>query len=634
MIGIPLLVLIVLGLSQIEFMYESNSTVVYDPRDSAITDRAIRYPDFNQISSSFLALANDSELLDEIIARLPWFAEIYVGAEKPVWQSTLAELLPPTMVPNAWLLNDEPYRQMLMRNGLTDRLKLESVPLNFELVLTAAAESPTLAQELNNVVMTVFVESQLTSLKGRVDASLTALADYYNREKYSAEGLSEVFELYEKDSTPLNLSKAEKKNLKDRERNLVNKILRSQEEQQQTTASEIQRKLELEAQLALLLSQKGRTHPEVIQKQGELNQAKATEESAAIKSRLNQMMRQLIELQARMKRAGVPIDPTIQFQNLTPDGRLFLTRLSELVKEHQLEQENLARQLAQPETRSRYRYAIYPTSEAGLGNKKRIALVGFAAIALLGGALFSIVILREVYNPKLHDSWKFKNLFPSINIQSELFPREAKKLGAVSLTAVNRFQRQLLQGSKAESTEASALQKIRSAIASIPAKDGARVAMISASSDNRSGLRELGLLSAGLVASSEKRDTVLIDLRPQKSYNEDHDLIDFLEGRCKWRDVKNKRELSPYFDSVGVGSHHEGVPSLALGAFGSLIMALRKQYQTIIIQAYPRDLFIENQKVAQLTDGWIDFIDLRRTPKSSLGYLTGQKDYRVVLVTA
>ncbi|NRA67326.1 MAG: hypothetical protein HRU19_22775 [Pseudobacteriovorax sp.] len=618
---IPVVILIALGLGQVKFQYRSSSTTVFDPRDSAITSQAIRYPDFDQISSTFLALKNDVNLLDQIADRIPWISQKFASAERPFFQPIIKKILPEEFIPKSWFLPDEEFRKMVKRNFIIESMKLTTVPLSFELNLETSAATPSDAKMLNETIMAVFVENQIRNIRNKAASNLTVFEAYEKKEKNSLEGLSEVFELYENQTGPLELTKQQKKTLKDRERNLVNRILRTQEEQQQTTASEIQRKLELEAQLTLLLSQKGPTHPEVIQKSGELRQAKSTQVGDQVKSRLNTLLRQLIELQARMKRAGIPIDTTIQFQNLTLDGQLFLSRLSQVVKEHKLEVENLDNQLQNSSDRTRYRYSVPPTAENALANKKRLFLVFAIAAFLVGGTILGIILAREIYSPLLYDVWKFRNKFPDTTIATVIPKKFFRRVKSYSEGDVTKVKDHLVL-EEPNSGKVIGLQGIRKALYQHNSDITGKTWYIT-TNGNSPLFPRLATLATNLVAHQTNKDSVMIDLNPSPMFSQSntgnkHDLIDFLEGSCKWKDIRLTIDDDGNYDRVGVNEDRPLIPPISQSSLGSLINALKKQYSHIIIKGLPQPLFLENSQFASFADHWIEFVDLETAPKVSM----------------
>ncbi len=626
----PVTVLIAIGIKNISLEYQSRSTTIFDPRDSAIPSRLGQYPDFSQIGSVFLALKTDTDILDQIAAEASFLIPIFKGIAKPSYQTFLASVLPSEIVPNSWLLDGQFYRQMVIRNIIAESMELQIFPVRYELSLTTKSVNPLDAKLLNELIMNIFVENQMQQYLDLIDANLKTFETYHESEKIKVDGLAELFNLYDKNfgKKTVNLSSKQKKSLKDRERNLITKILSTQAEQEQTLAAEVQRKLALEADLSRLLTQKGPTHPEVMQKSQELRKVRTSQAHSIIKNKLNRQTRSLIELQARMKHANIPIDTSLQLRNLTEESQFFLNRLEQTVKEHKLEVTNIRRQLQNPTSRTRFRFSVPPSFELGLSNKKNIIQIGAIASFLLIGTAIGTVLIREFRSPFYWDGWKYQLAHKQADILAEINGKELTKMAKLSTSQMKEL---LTEADPKTSRQTMNLQRLRRAFTNF---DQQKIKSLYISTmGSAKSFTEIGSLLGRLGGISG--NCVLIDLNPLQPVFPSHatrDLLDFLQGKCKWRDVKVKFSTPQPFDLVCARKPLES-RFLMKDSFKNLIHTLGNQYDRVIIWGLPGPLFVEHAIAASYVDIWVELLDLTTTHRSALEYPNHIKNHRAILIT-
>ncbi|MFW7377342.1 MAG: hypothetical protein ACOH5I_00875 [Oligoflexus sp.] len=612
LITLPIAILIALGLSRIEISYPSKGTVIYDPRDSSITNTFALYPEFNQIGNIYLAALADKAFLISLGRRLGYFDDEAADYSKPWFQEFLANFLPETIIPQSWSYDEEEYKVHAIQSQIKERLKGRVTPNSYELDLEGRARSPEAAQVLVKEALNTFVEFQLREALAKIRSHLETLESYLQQEKRRIEDMADIYSIYDnsnsKSGQALNLTRQQKQQLKNQERNLINRILDKQGEAEQTVENQIQRKLELEAELQSLLTRRGPTHPDVVQKRGELVELERTRRTMNFNQEIEGLIRQLLQLQARLRRAGLPVDLTLQMRNMSEEGQLFIERLTQQVKEYRLEQQNLENQLNQIDARNRYRFSKAPSLETSPANKKFIAAAIAAGIMILLLTAGSVIVFREFFSPIATDAWRLINRY-SLPVVSQFSKKDMKNLTQLNPTRIRqtkgRIDNQKLSG------------KDEQAIRPLQNTRFIEQAFVKAAVNGAHGLvfvgqhPDLGILSRTIgncCAIDQDQGAILIDCNhtnPALTSRSTQDLHQFLNGDCKWKDVKIKAADQHAFDYAYHSLKAQNAEALKSATFKKLMVALKEKYQLVVLNGFPGGLFVENARLMQVADSWV-----------------------------
>ena len=605
LVSLPVAGLIIAGLSLLEINYASNATVVFDPRDSSINSGYQLYPEVSQISSTYLASFQDAYFLANVGRKVgldQLGAETY---EKPAYKNLIASIIPVTLIPRSWLLEGDEYKSSVIQGMVKSRLKATVQPASFEFLLEGQGESPGEAQALTREAMDTFVEFQLRNQLKKVRDNLDTFEGYLEKERRHLEEMADIYALYDRDQAstrPLQLGNTEKKRLKNRERSLITNILDKQQEVEQTFNANVQRKLDLESELAALLTRRGSTHPEVIQKRQELKEVANSQATARLNSEVEGLTRQLLQLQARMKRAGIPIDLSLQLRNLDQEGQLFVQQLSDQVNEYRLEAENLDKQIREPDARTRFRYTLEPSFDSSPANKKILILAAGAGFGLLALTFFGTILLRELYSPIIYDIWRLQRasgLPITANISRSLLKRSSN-LNAQRIQALKPHL--LDTGKRRLPPEVRLLREIRKLEQSMiePDPNGPIGLLFLGQSPH---LQSFIQSSYNTFASDQKGESIVVDFNhrfPASKETPDHMLPEFLDGACKWKDIKTRKGMANLYDYIRCfASLKQPPPPIDSSVFAKLITALKDKYKLILLSGPQSDFLIESTRICQ-----------------------------------
>jgi hypothetical protein len=618
LITLPVAALVALGLSRLEIQYSSQATVVYDPRDSSINSDVVRYPEFSQIANTYLGALQDKSFLKVVGRRLGYYDVEREEYRKPWFKKQLTFIMPQPLIPQSWLYGPQEYKSHVIQSSIKQVLKGQADHNAYELKLEGRSSSPPAAQHLVKETLDAFITFQLRNHVQQISANLETFEDYLTKEKRRLENMADIYSIYDDSAIdqgkPLNLSRTEKKRLKNRERDLITKILDKQEEVEQTFASQVQRKLEIESDLQSLLTRLGPTHPEVVQKKEELADLEGSNRIDTLNQQTERMTRNLLQLQAKMKRASIPIDLTLQLRNLSEEGQLFVNELTQRVKEFRLEKQSLQNQLENPSSRTRYRFTKPPTLESSPGNKKWIAVAVAGGIFLVLGTMGAVIIFREFFNPVAYDAWRVLNRYhlPAI---AQVPKKQIKQLKqAASPKKISQMKKHLDDASlrKARDPMLGLLQNLRrveQAMHSTQDKGSHALVYIGQARN----LREISETFGNICATDQDEDVILIDfnhLHPIHKSQDKLDLNAFLRGECKWKEVKLPKSNDLGFDYAKHSFAQQDASAIRHETLHRLITALKDKYGMTILNGFPGSFFVENAKLVAEADSWVAAIVL------------------------
>ncbi|SMF65214.1 hypothetical protein [Pseudobacteriovorax antillogorgiicola] len=626
----PIAAFVVMGMSKLELEYGSQAVVIFDPRDSALTVVDTQYPEFEHVISNYDAALKDLGFLGRLSERMGYLEGDVSGEEKPWYKVLAVDVIPSDILPESWLLEGEAYRRYSLAMWLATRLEGSSNNFDLQLFLTGTGTSPMEARRLVKASMDLFIEDQLNEYLNKLDFFLDFYQGQLEEERMNLDKLSGVISIYdsEKADVPLRLGRQAKKKLKDQERSKISEIVKKQDEMGRIFESEVDSKLRLESELANLLTKRGPRHPEVVQKKSELDKIRRSGRANRLRGQIDRMLRQLFQLQARMKRAGIPIDSSLQNSGLQGDESLFLASLIQKVKEYQYEKQSIERQLASPDQRHRFRFAVAPSIESRIANKKAILMQGGIGLGLIILTYLLTLWIRDRSNPIAYDSWRVQNLalgHPVLSFSNKVL-RYAEPLLSEDL---RQLKNQLTDKAEGGASRLTFFQRVRE-LTSLAQPINKRPILILPI-----GYRDEGHYLPAAVSSvlgDAGESTLLVDMNPvhpvSDAKDRKNDISDFLAGRCKWGEVKTPRDKMTSFDYARL--HPGNLKAIKLNPLRKLFRALNEQYENIVVFGQPAPFFVENQSLAQVADqcflvvalGSARYEDIRRSldviPRKSL----------------
>ena len=609
-VGTIVSVIVLAGLTQLKISYLSTATVVFDPRDSVVNSES-RYPEFVHMSGDFAEYMNDYRFFSEAVDRMQLAERFEFNYEKSFLKTKLAEILPSELVPSSWLLEGKEYEEYVRGSFLKRAIKGIPDAGSYRTVLTAEAENPQEAFEFTKTVMDLFIERQLKEYLSKLNFLHAAYEAHLEEETLRRDDLSDVIALYQKGAgKKLKFSAAQKKKLKDRERNKITAITKMQEELSRIFDSEVSRKLILESELANMATRMGPTHPEVVQKNQEIIKINQSNKTVVLRRRIDAALRDLLSLQARMKQGEIPIDTRLQENTLSSDVSNFLISLTSRVKNLQLEKDSIIQQLNNPDQRIRIKYAIPPRMDTGIGNKKKLiatVAVGFILIIL---SLVAVIIVLELRSDTIRDVWRVRNLM--LGSPAVLLSKKHLKYSSDFTTAdIVRLKGNLQESNyQPLDSETDQFQKMRE-VCLMAQPLNQNPVLIMPIGFNEKG-RNIPASISNIIASASGESSILLDLNPVNSSVESkvkrNDVIDFLVGRCKWGEVKTHKNQNMLFDYAQV---HEGdLRDLRLGSLKKLFRALNEQYYNVVVHGQPDRFFLENYNISQVVQQYIVVVSL------------------------
>ena len=397
----------------------------------------------------------------------------------------------------------------------------------------------------------------------------------------------------------------------------IEEIRKKQEELETVFESLVRQRLSLEAELANLATQKGPTHPEILKKREEIDDVRRSPRPAIIQNQIDREMRKLMTLQARMKRAGLVVDESLMFGAENREST-FLESLTQMVNNLDVERNRITQEIENPGQRIRFKYSTPPRLDTRVANRGKLIISLLVGIILILFSCFAVTLISELRNDHIRDVWRVRNLAQSAKVV-RLDKKDLKYCAALSKGDVERLKDSLqdvVGGSY--SSELNSFQKLREfSLLVQPIKDNTLLLLPVGFHDN---VRNIPSALTNISSNLTGESTMLLDLNPVNSAHEGNtksfDLVDFLNGKCKWGEVKVTKGTFNSFDYAQI---REGnLQSFKLSALKKLFKALREQYHNVVIHGLPDHFFLENYNFAQMSNQYVLMLSLGQSTYSDL----------------
>jgi hypothetical protein len=625
---IPVFFLVIFGLSRFPLEYTSNIAVIFDTAESMNPGDNIAVV-VNRISSAYESRFTDPEFFKRILRRLPQDTiKLMPGGESKI-KSFLQNFLPANLQPASWSLTSEEQADLARVEELKSSLKPSVVVGQFTLNLAATAQDTKDAQTLASEGMAQFVVDELTQRQSQARAKIQELSALEASVLKEKEAQSELSQTTEGEAT-IPSSSEEKRTIKAKEQVLVREILLKIADYQRAQSTQESKLLLLNDDLNNLLSRKGVTHPDVIQKQREIDKLKAEPVDAPIESELNRLKSQLFAMQRDMKARGLPIDRSVQIASFPDEARRTLSEITTRIRTLENMVEDLRSDIDKPLNSRRFtvvRQAEVPTSPS---NKKQLGLAAGIGFILCCLTFVVTIIIREMNQPTLVASEQMDRLY-GVHPTAEVKPGWLRRHPAFDAEQVRELRPQLGQLVSKKRPELVLLDSYRHIGQLVDQMQDHQVTVVfDTGAENHPDNLASNLIKVLTVDSG--RRALFLSFRGRDSQSEENtaDLMEFLAGKAEWKDVRLKGSADGSHDTAFARDPLESLGAFKEDLVQRLFKSLREKYQVIVIEAFPPAFNSENGILHQLADAVVLQIRLGETRHEDLQRLLQFMDRRKI----
>ncbi len=625
---IPVFFLVVFGLSRFPLEYTSNIAVIFDTAESMNPGDNIAVA-VNRISSAYESRFSDPEFFKRILRRLPQDTiKLLPGGESKI-KSFLQTILPANLQPASWSLTPEEQADLARVEELKSSLRPSVIVGQFTLNLAATALDNKDAQTLASEGMAQFIVDEL--LQRQVQArdkiqELSALEAAVLKEKEAQSNLSQTAD----GEAKIPSSPEEKQALKSKEQVLVREILLKIADYQRAQSTQESKLLLLNDDLNNLLSRKGVTHPDVIQKQREIDKLKSEPIDAPIQSEMNRLKSQLFALQRDMKARGLPIDRSVQIASFPDEARRTLSELTTQIRTLENQVEDIKEDIKEPLKSRRFtvvREAEVPTSPS---NKKQLGLAAGVGLMICLLTFGMTVLIREMNQPCIVAPEQMDRLY-GVHPTAEVKAAWLQRHPMFDADQVRELRPQLGQLVSKKRPELVLLDSYRHIGQLVDQMQEHQVTVVfDTGAENHPDNLAANLIKVLTVDSG--RRALFLSFRGRDSHSEENtrDLMEFLAGKAEWKDVRLKGSADGSHDTAFARDPLESLGAFKEDLVQRLFKSLREKYQVIVIEAFPPAFNSENGILHQLSDAVVLQIRLGETRHEDLQRLLQFMDRRKI----
>jgi hypothetical protein len=635
LVALPVLVAAVLiVLNIVPWKYSSTIAVIFDTSESLSTgDNANIIA--SRITGAYESAFADNEFFENVLNRINRGKSMEPGDDKAGFMSGLITStkafigeIAPKLQPASWTLSPEvQYRKSLIEE-IKNSLTTSVFPAQFTLSLTGEAKDGADARDLVREAMSQFIEDELRRRQNQARAKIQELS------ALEAAVLEEK-EISNENSPTLNPNNErsldpEALELKKREQKLVQETLLKIADFQRAQSTQENRILLLKDELNNLLSRKGLTHPDVMQKQREINKLEAEPVDAPIKSEVNRLKAQLRDLQKSMKEKGLPIDRSVQIASFPDESRRTLTELTTQIRTLKNMVEDLERDIKNPLESRRFTVVRKAEASASPSNKKWFYVAVGAALAITGLTFLLTMVIREMNQPLVVASEQMDRMY-GVHPTAELNPAWLRRHSMFDAEQIRELRPQLGQLVSRKRPELVLLDAYRHIGQLVDQMQEHQVIVVfDTGAENHPDNLAANLIRVLTVDSG--RRALFLSFRGRDSQSEENtaDLMAFLAGKAEWKNVRLKGSADGSHDTA-----YARDPLESLGAFKEdlvlkLFKILREKYQVIVVEAFPPAFNAENGVLHQLADAVVLQVRLGETRHEDLQRLLQFMDRRKI----
>lgn len=619
--SLPVLALVLVGLSLWPAEYSSTTLVLFDPNQTRAEQQESSLVLANRVASTYAARFQDPEFIQRLAQVLGAQGYPLATYSESPFKDVLEKILPAHLKPAAWNLTPEEAASRAQVEALTEQIKTESVPSQFQLSLVAKSDEPATAQLLAREAMNLFIVEELSKTKAKMQAQQRQLASLEAstlREKNAPAEMGRTESIGERGRA----SAGERRELKSREQDLITTILARQAELARAQSNQVDRQFELDSELNNLLSRKGPSHPDVIQKRREMEKFRADPAIARMEEELNVMRRQLFQIQTQMRQKQIPIDRSVQIAGFSDEVRRYLLDVSNQIRNLEIEINNLEEQIRNPLKRTRYttlREADLPSQPS---NKKKFFAAAGIGLMLVIGTFFMVIIVRELFSPTLQDKSAFQGRY-GLPVVAEVKSSWLRKHGRLSSGEIRSLRSRLHELATKPRPELLILDGYRYLqqylLRSEPVP---QVTFILDVTQEAKG-DYLASNLANVMATDSSERVFLLSFRPDTAQDRpvSSSLMAFLAGKGEWKDCLIKADENFAYDAAIAREGAEGLGAFRADMVQKLLKALREKYPRVVIEGYGPQFIHENGVLCKEADAAVLQVGLGKTRSQDLDRL-------------
>ncbi len=616
LVSIPVLAIVVFTLSRWKPEYTSTATIVYDLSKMKEQQTESSLVLGNRVTSAFYAKVTEPEFLLRLNDRLEAKGLKLEAAKPSKLKGALKNVLPANLQPESWKRDIDPEDKQAKIDDLLRRLAPTVIPAQFQMSITATADRAQDAQTYAFETMNLFVEEELKKQRQTLNEELDRLISLESStllEKADPKDIALTQAFVEEEGATA--TDEEKKELKKREQDLIQKILLKQKEAVRAQSIQYEKEFQLQNELNALLSKRSAAHPEVIQKKEEIQKFRQEMGIAQFEAMITSMKNELYQMQSQMRARGVPIDRSVQLNNFSDEVRRYLLDVSNQIRSLELEIQNIDPQLKDPKRWARYNLIRTPEVPAKASNQAKLYLALIVGVALIVLCFLLVVFVRELSSPWISEErsllWRHKHPV-LVSVPSTIF---------LDVEKIRTLRQKLGDLRRKASRDLALLDSYRFLQQRLKTQGDPQVVVFLDCSTNRVS-RHAALNLANVMATDSHERVIYLSFHPANQKllpkGEGGSLMNFLAGDIDWKSCRIRAS-----DEIACDMAVAERPELQLGHFREdlvqkLIKALREKYQRIIIDGLEPVFMNENTMLAKESDAIIVGVTLNKSKHADL----------------
>ena len=524
------------------------------------------------------------------------------------------------IIPNSELAMD-------LTDSIRKRITVNSEISGLSLRVELKGKSPEDAFSAANLTALYFIRSELEEEKLHAERR----ADFYNRELAKATlrlkevrkmraGLESASgpETSENSKSPSESHSKDPEGFKLREEaaELTDRIRTLEDDLNRLADGRLRNKLKLESEFKGLQSKLQGDHPDVKSKQSEiLEQSNQSDKETDISLQLRNLRRRQWDVRAKL--SASPISFQLSQLALEEERELRqLQTLSQQYNEMLLEKDNLANQLSDPASGTRFRLLKEPSYD--LRPVKNLRLRVAAAALILAALLsFTVMFLREFMHPIARDAWRVQ-LQSSLPILTQISLESLRHMPRISPTIADDLRASLGRDGRESRKKARTLLAYRRLELSVFRHCKGNSILLANAGENDS-LSPFFFSFMNIVSTDNLGRIVFVDcnhIDPLFSNTIGKmGLSDYLSLDDEPSKLVALRHPSAAFDLIPPSESISGEQTRVFQRemISRFILKLKERYTYIFIRAFPESHFIENAALLEAVSDCIICIDAQRT---------------------
>lgn len=599
LLALPCLAVAALGISRIPLIYSSSISAMFDV-DLSGTSETIA---MNRFNTNFTSSFADIDFFRRIKSRLPKANDIpATPSNSSKIKEKIKSILPQNLWPSSWSQSPEEAEDLAVINGLKNSLSPSIAPSQFTISVDAKSSDPEEAKNLAEAGMNQFIEDELLRRHKAVlekIRALSALESKILKEKETNQDSNQALI----DSKPSNAtSDAQKQIIKTNEQSMIKDIFLKFSKFGKLRATQEEKILALENELNNLLSRRGPPHPEVTQKQREINALKFDSELSSLEREIERLKTQLFSYQRDMLSRGIPIDRSVEIAGFSDDSKRNLISIAEQMRNLEILANGLQNEINNPSQSSHFTIIIKPEIPRSPSNIKQFVMAGVLGLMFAVLVFLISIITRELSQSTIVASEQLSRRY-SVPTAIQIKRSWLKRHPLFDADQIRELKPQLSQLIKKRRPELLLLDAYRHLAQLIEQTHRHQIIMVfDVSHQNHDDNLASNLIKAMAVDSG--RRALLLSFRGRNNTIDESgdDLMKFLSGKVEWKDVRFKGSKDGSHDSAFAKEPTESLASFRVDLVKRLFESLREKYQIIVVEGFLPAYNSENGILQEIAD--------------------------------